>query len=75
MLLVYTETVFHLLPSDSTCWLCKASIYDVFQGGNIYAALSQGQSDEDADMDEEDIPAKKVQYCISNTVETAYVFV
>ncbi|XP_035038774.1 ATP-binding cassette sub-family F member 1 [Hippoglossus stenolepis] len=30
------------------------------KGGNIYAALSQGQSDEDADMDEEDKPAKKI---------------
>ncbi|XP_062265446.1 ATP-binding cassette sub-family F member 1 isoform X2 [Platichthys flesus] len=29
------------------------------KGGNIYAALCQGQSDEDADMDEEDRPAKK----------------
>ncbi|XP_053302843.1 ATP-binding cassette sub-family F member 1 isoform X2 [Pleuronectes platessa] len=30
------------------------------KGGNIYAALCQGQSDEDADIDEEDRPAKKI---------------
>lgn len=35
---------------------------DFFQGGNIFAALSQGQSDEEEDeeSEEEEKPAKKV---------------
>lgn len=36
----------------------------LFQGGNIFAALSQGQNDEDedSDLDEDDTPAEKVQF-------------
>lgn len=52
--------VLHLHP-------CEPSAFGkwplVSQGGNIFAALSQGQSgseDEDGDLDEEDKPLKKV---------------
>lgn len=49
-----------------TCW------FGVHQGGNIFAALSQGQSDDDEDEDldeQEDKPAKKVQ-CKHKTYHT-----
>lgn len=51
--------------------LAVLSISGILQGGNIFAALSQGQSDEDeeTDLDEEDKPAIKVQCCISHGVK------
>lgn len=38
----------------------------VHQGGNVFAALSQGQSDEDEeeDLDDEDKPTKEVRWRI-----------
>lgn len=36
------------------------SISCVLQAGNIFAALSQGQSDDDEDLEKEDKPLRKV---------------
>lgn len=56
--------------SPSTCfthyiWMIHVlsrmlSISCVLQAGNIFAALSQGQSDDDEDLEKEDKPLRKV---------------
>lgn len=47
----------HTLHLDDSRML---SISCVLQAGNIFAALSQGQSDDDEDLEKEDKPLRKV---------------
>lgn len=55
---VYLLHTLHL--DDSRVLSRMLSISCVLQAGNIFAALSQGQSDDDEDLEKEDKPLRKV---------------